>query len=307
MYVEPGGKMLFRRPARLFLLLCTALSLYTYLHLMLWSSDHGDMTFTEHNKGSFHIVSSFPYLLGNRKYREMMGYGNYSKDELVVRQQEFLETLIENINNSVVGSVRLMIETEEAVEYIKSQNLKHIEKIIFHRIQSNHTYKEAFTYANDNLFGKFVIFMNGDIVLGDGFEKLDLRRLLVTRTAYALTRHADHLHRCDMDNFCLKANYIGSHDVFVFHLKPKIEEKTLSVLDFPTNSHGAENVLIDILRSDMKYTVLNPCYVLKLCQNNRYYKAMELKRSHNLDLEDMRITKRSQSSQPLMYVYVTQT
>ena len=73
-------------------------------------------------------------------------------------------------------------------EYLRGLDLQNRHKVVV--VESNQwdTMQGIFQYISDNLADKDVMYANGDIYLGNGFEKVDVNVLRKKNIFYALSR-----------------------------------------------------------------------------------------------------------------------
>jgi len=108
------------------------------------------------------------------------------------------------------------------------------------------------------------MYANGDIYLGNGFEKVDAEVLSKRNILYAVTRQGKQEETCKMPDYCGgDYQYMGSHDVFLFHLKEALPEQALKMLEYMIWDLGTENVLIGVFQKLLHYCTLNPCKILE--------------------------------------------
>ena len=142
-------------------------------------------------------------------------------------------------------------------------------KLLITKIDRVNSTLIPFEYISKNLVGKYAMYANADIYLGNGFELIDPAVMNRQKIMYALTRRVKPEDRCgasrtytDTDK-CLELPYGYSHDVFFFRLNEPIPEKYLKELDFKLPSLGMERVIIWLFKFKLGYCVLNPCSVLE--------------------------------------------
>ena len=58
-------------------------------------------------------------------------------------------------------------------------------------------------------------------------------------------------------------DYLGSHDVFLFHLKEPLPEEALKAFEYKIWSWGTEQVLMGVFQILLNYCILNPCDILE--------------------------------------------
>ena len=188
-----------------------------------------------------------------------------SETKLQSRQKEHATVLQRNLNHSLISSVHIITASrKEMEEYLRGLDLQNRHKVVV--VESNQWYKmqEIFQYISDNLGDKDVIYANGDIYLGDGFEKVNVNVLRKKNIFYALSRQGKQEEACKMKDYCGgDVQYIGSHDAFLFHLKKPIPE-ALKVLEYKIWDFGAANILIGVFNQLLHYCALNPCTILEV-------------------------------------------
>ncbi|XP_067951359.1 uncharacterized protein [Watersipora subatra] len=121
---------------------------------------------------------------------------------------------------------------------------------------------DFFIYASKNLLGKPAITANADIALGEGWDLIDVNKMLTEKLFYSLTRYQSNLSCSSRVHMCL-TNYQGSHDTHIFVLKEPLDEQKLQRLDYPTNMNQAENGMIYTMGYVFKFKVSNPCLTVK--------------------------------------------
>ncbi|CAH1796520.1 unnamed protein product [Owenia fusiformis] len=224
------------------------------------------------------IVTSFPDSLANETYLASRGYEHEDMTKRRNRHIEYLYTLKKNIEHPCVEQIHLLVESGSVKESIKTQtlipiNLSRVDKLLtFSEIKGRPTMKMLAEYASKNLIGKVVAFQNADIIVGEGFENVKMQYLKDMRIFYSLSRQgAMNATFCQLRNYC--DSYLGAHDTYMLYLGTPFTPKAMSLLDFPMNAYGAENVLMYVIREFMHYKLMNPCKVLKIyhhhCSNVR--------------------------------------
>lgn len=131
-------------------------------------------------------------------------------------------------------------------------------------------YKDAFQYASNHLLHRNVMVMNADCYVDKGFDKLD-ESILTNKTMYALTRHEtpENVRLCNARDFCgSRAEYIGSHDAFLFRLLEPVPSQLLNRIDYRPNIVGIERVLIFNFQKYGGFRIKNPCRILHIVHNH---------------------------------------
>ena len=112
-----------------------------------------------------------------------------SETKLQIRQKEHATVLQRNLNHSLISSVHIITASrKEMEEYLRGLDLQNRHKVVV--VESNQwdTMQGIFQYISDNLADKDVMYANGDIYLGNGFEKVDVNVLRKKNIFYALSR-----------------------------------------------------------------------------------------------------------------------
>ncbi|XP_068679066.1 uncharacterized protein [Montipora foliosa] len=184
----------------------------------------------------------------------------------IERQNEYIYCLQRNLLNPHVEAIHILFGSLEEPAFIKALRLRMDWKLVFHFLDRRMRYKDAFGYASHVLIRKNTMLMNADNYIDTGFEHLD-ETSLGNKTMYALTRHetAENVRRCGVTDFCgPTAKYIGSHDAFLFRLLAPLSREFLDKVDYFTNMDGIEQVLMFNLRKYERFTIKNPCRILRI-------------------------------------------
>ena len=188
-----------------------------------------------------------------------------TNNKLKPRQLEHITVLQRNLNHSLINRVYIMTGNgPDTEEYLHGQDLPNRHKISVVESKQWYTMRGVFQFISDNLVGKDTMYANGDMYLGNGFENVNATELRENKIFYALSRRGKQEEACKMEDYCGgDFQYLGSHDVFLFHLKEPIPEVALQKLDFKVPSSGSENVLIAVFAKMLHYCSLNPCKTLE--------------------------------------------
>ena len=189
---------------------------------------------------------------------------NVSNDALSQRETEYLTVLQRNLKHDLVRCIHVLTTSaEETWQHLKKVDLPKNNKLLISEVKSVEMVRDVFEYISLNLVGRDVMFVNADIWLGSGFDRIDPQVMRKQRIMYTLTRQITEEERCGSDNMCTEYKYIGSHDSFLYHVTEALPESALKHLNFRISSWGMENVLIWLFQTKLKYCTLNPCHVLK--------------------------------------------
>ncbi|XP_064614265.1 uncharacterized protein LOC135477957 [Liolophura sinensis] len=192
-------------------------------------------------------------------------YSHVNGTELINREKEYIVSLKRNLNHSSVLSVHLFShKPEQLYEKLTVQYGVDMKKVVFYNSTENPTYQEMFGYVSRFLQGRFIMILNADNYMGDGFVDLDLDYLRKNKVMYSLTRRFP----VPMPTGCRVTNkahceqnsaYLGSHDSFLFFVASQLPGNFLAELNYPSHVYGSENIAIWAFKHILKFSVLNPC------------------------------------------------
>ena len=186
-----------------------------------------------------------------------------------------MTVLKSNLNHNFVKKVHLLTtNTEETTRRLENFGLSGHNKLLIVEVNSIEKMQDAFAYISHNLVGTDVVFLNADIYLGNGFDRVDPVVMRENKIVYSLTTQSKKEESCGEVDRCLGMwFYHGSHDAFLFHLSEPFSVSFLEHLDYLLPSSGMENVLIWLFKTKLKHCVLNPCSILEMfhlhCSNLR--------------------------------------
>ena len=202
---------------------------------------------------------------------------NVSNNELSKREKEYSTVLQRNLKHDLVCCIHVLTtNAEETWQHLKKVDLPKNNKLLVSEVKSIEMFRDVFEYISQNLVGRDVMFVNADIWLGSGFDRIDPQVMRKRRIMYTLTRHVTEEERCGSYNMCTEDRYHGSHDSFLFHVTEALPESALKHLNFRLPSLGMENVLIWVFQKKLNYCTLNPCSILETfhlhCSGLRNYR-----------------------------------
>ena len=188
-----------------------------------------------------------------------------SESKLRLREQEHATVLQRNLNHLLISRIHVITANRDDMEeYFRELDLQNRHKLVVVESKQWDTYRGIFQYISDNLTNKDTMYANGDIYLGNGFEIVDAKVLSKRNILYAVTRQGKQEETCKMPDDCGgDYQYVGSHDVFLFHLKEALPEQALKMLEYMIWDLGTENVLIGVFQKLLHYCTLNPCKILE--------------------------------------------
>ena len=231
-----------------------------------WS--HQKLIFND--EGKFHIVTNIVLTTHLYYSRSLLHNGSTipKSIQLKERQMKIEEALQRNLNNERIAAVHVLYDHPEIHIYLLHLQIENSSKLVLHLTKSDPTLAMSLKYIQTYLMNKTVILMNQDIYLGGGWDKISISTLRSNKLMYTLTRHLPR-QSCPRTASCdEKAEYIGSHDVFVFYVATNFTTEMLMGLDFGQNGAGMENVLMWYFEKLMGYRLLNPCKIVYAYHNH---------------------------------------
>lgn len=220
------------------------------------------------NETQFILLTDFiPYFEEAHRNNSLISQQRPPTDEEIeARLYELVETLNGNLKHANIKAVYVFVNTVTAVEYLHSLSLSNSKNLVIQHEFVQHTFKTLVQYASECLQDQLVIIGQQDILFGKGWDKVSHKVMSERRLMYALTRQPAYQSNCYYGGKgslnCKNNNYMGSHDVFAYHVKGFFTPKLLELLDMEQNKYGAENVFIWAFKEKLKYNVTNPCSIL---------------------------------------------
>ena len=192
---------------------------------------------------------------------------NYNASDRIIRQREkeYMRALDINLEHDHVKRIHVLTNDAEKLEQrLQNFQLSDRRKLVIAERQHLKMTRDIYDYISENLVGVDVMFLNGDIYLGGGFDRVDPIVMRRNKIMYALTRRVKKEESCGEVDKCVGLSYYkGSHDTFLFHLTEPIPESALKHLNFKFASWGVENVVMWVFQTKLGYCLLNPCTILK--------------------------------------------
>ena len=158
---------------------------------------------------------------------------NSFEAKFLQRVSEELFVLQKNLHHPLIAKVHILAEDADTLMDFLIENKINLQKIVVHNNKKVTTMRDIFQYISENLVNKTTIFANGDIYLGDGFDRVNTTLMRDERIiyVYALTRHHAPERNCSEEFSCNKP-YVGSHDTFMIHLEEPIPHAFLKELEY---------------------------------------------------------------------------
>ena len=212
-----------------------------------------------------------------------------SEQAIKQREQEYMSTLQINLDHDHVKRIHILSNNADKLEQrLMDFQISNRRKLVIAQRKSVKMTRDIYDYISENLVGVDVMFLNGDIYLGDGFDRVDPIVMRKNKIMYTLTRQVKKEESCGERDKCLERKYIGSHDTFLFHLTEPIPESALQHLNLEFASRGVENVVMWVFKTKLGYCLLNPCTILKTfhlhCSKLRNTNRIRVNNASNTDL-----------------------
>lgn len=175
---------------------------------------------------------------------------NPDTPQLEKRNQELLQTLINNINNPFIEKIHLYIDDINALNKVIQINKNN--KIHVINVGKQPLYSDLFEYAIDNLENRLCMIANSDIYL----HECDAKCLNnINNSIFSLSRYEHDLTSYVIDNRW------GSYDAFIF--KSPLNKSILEHMKHTQNLAGSDDNIVNIL-VDHNYNLYNPSFQIKI-------------------------------------------
>ena len=171
------------------------------------------------------------------------------------RNQELEESLLENLQLSIVEKIHLFVEDNFAMDKLMKLT-NNSNKIVIISIGIKPNYSQIFKYILNNLKNHICMIINADIFI----YKYDLKVINFLKDCkwiYALTRYEYDL------SYPLISDYQGSHDAYLFNSFFLTKSILNEYLDFYQNQPGIETRIIKNFY-DNGFNILNPCIEIQI-------------------------------------------
>ena len=180
---------------------------------------------------------------------------------LIKRNDEYNSTLIKNLESPYIKKIHLFIEDEYSLSILYNilNNSGYSNKIIIIMFNKQPMYSDFFNYSFNNLKEEIVMIANSDIYLDKCDNCILNKYILQKNNVFSLTRYENENDKPKIDN------YQGSHDAYIF--KSPLNNDISTRSNFTQNNWGSEN-LVNSLIINNNYTVLNPCFQIKIINNH---------------------------------------
>jgi len=209
-----------------------------------------------------HLLQEF-FIFTSEDYRARKLEG-VPLEDIEKRQEEFNKVLQRNLNHPFTSTLTIVHNDTNLRTYLDNLELRNNQKL-----KLIHIYDEP-----------TVMIIHQDNVLGEGVERINIKRFKKENIAYALTRTVEE-GSCQGGNttlnhttgpYCKKGGEYGwSHDAFVFSIKHELPTEMFNILNFKADQMGQESRLIWFFQHVLKYRVLNPCFVINVYHQHCSY------------------------------------
>ncbi|KAL1505130.1 hypothetical protein AB1Y20_008888 [Prymnesium parvum] len=205
--------------------------------------------------------------------------------EVHARQAELAEVLRRNLAHAAVAEVHLLLgEVPPVRKFLHAMPWGRARCLTLVAIKARPRFSHYLSYMSTALLGRTVVLTNQDVFLTSGWASLSLP----PSSAFLLSRHHSSISydpsaaraylnatparaaACDMASrgvwarsLCGPRNF-GSYDAYVLRLEAPLGGSVLSLLDYPQNAWGGENVFQFVLQEAMGLRTSNPCHSLQV-------------------------------------------
>ena len=158
-----------------------------------------------------------------------------SKSKVNARTMEVVNVLSQNLNHDNIAEIHVLVEDERTGDFVRRLGLNNTSKLTVRVIEDTVTMKAQLEYAGNFLLDRVIAISHQDSLFGKGWQRLRPDILKQNRIMYALTRHTNENSKCPTRNPPANCDpgypYLGSHDVFLYHVKERFPNATLKLLD----------------------------------------------------------------------------
>jgi len=199
----------------------------------------------------------------------------YLKNELEIINIIQKKCIYENIKNKYVEKIYIFGKD------IKNEIVENTENIIFCETDKYLSFKDLKDYANDNLQGKIICMLRGDIILLNNHElenldtELDTELNIKSKNIYTLSRY-DRLLNGNIVKYdkLNKILFSTEHDAWIFKSPLEINEEDNILLEKSYINDKYSELYFNGVLSKNNYNLIN---------NNNKYKIMRILCENNLD------------------------
>ncbi len=234
------------------------------------SPSHTLQNSNDSSVNTFIVITNFHYLdPKSPKNSKMIMQDGLKVNESIIaaRNMEVINVLASNLNHRSIEEIHILVQKPEVAEYLRRLPIENSQKVVIQVMEASVEMKTQIDYAGQCLNDTIVAISHQDNLYGKGWDKLRPEILRKKRLLYSITRHTSGTVPCKGSNIPSNCDpgtpYVGSHDVFMYHVKEKFSAERLKPMEEVTpNIYGMENVLMFVFRVRLNYTILNPCQVL---------------------------------------------
>ena len=257
-----------KRYQLVFIILVFVVLLLMFLSTFTGSSDDSKVKLPGNVPNNITVLTNF-ILYKNESRQNIFGIkSDVVRNKMInARTMEVVDVLSQNLNHNHIAEIHVLVEDQRTGDYLRRLGLKNASKLTISVIADTVTMKAQLEYAGNFLLDRVIAICHQDSLFGEGWQNLRPDILKQNKIMYALTRHTEEDSKCSSRSPSANCDpgypYLGSHDVFLYHVKERFPEAALKLLDNVTpNLYGMENLLIWMFRQKLGYIVLNPCRIL---------------------------------------------
>ena len=224
---------------------------------------------TENKTGKFVLLSNFVFFK-HKNYRSNLHFAGKvpTTETLEARIMEIVDVIQANLLHPYIEEFYLFVSEQEAVDFLRRIEFQNGDKLVLKLTSTPVTLKIEILYASKCLKNRTIALSNQDNKFGTGWDHFNPDILRRNKILYALTRHSA-LSRCKGSTGSANCDpgypYIGSHDTFIFNVRDGFTSEQLRAIDkVSANLPGMENVFMWMFETQLGFTVLNPCPILKV-------------------------------------------
>ena len=202
-------------------------------------------------------------------------YRNSNFEITKKRNNEYIKSLIENLNCKEIKKLHLFIDNEYSLNILKNitNEYENKDKIIIIIFNKQPTFSDFFKYIFKNIIDEPVMICNSDINLYKCDIKLIDHFIMNKNYVFCITRHESIKHKPLIDK------RVFSHDAYIF--KSPLNEDIIKDSNFFQNLKGSDNMMVFLFQK-YNYITLNPCLQIIIIHNHKSdFREKNYKRINN--------------------------
>lgn len=216
------------------------------------------------------IISPITRLEDNEIKDNIILFTQFYIDKNEKRQNEIVESLNCNLNNSFFNKIYLLNERIYTTDEMNIIDNTHESKIEQVNIKKRLTYGDIFNYINKNNITGYIVIANSDIIFDNTLSILYKSGLFNNKKIYCQSRleYDMLINKINKDYLESLFKITCSQDTWIFHSNFCIENKDMNKLNIMLGIPGCDNHFTYILNS-LGYKIYNEPLLIKTYHNHQ--------------------------------------